>query len=70
MLSRKTGYTKHILRNTFDKTCFSHDKTCADSKDLNKRVFADKILRYKAYEIAMNSEYDGYLTGLISMVFD
>ena len=37
--------------------------------DLKRRTFADKVLRDKAFNIAKNSKYDGYQTGLASMVY-
>ena len=38
-------------------------------KDLKRRIASDKILRYKAFNIAKNAKYDGYQTGLASMVY-
>ena len=38
-------------------------------KDLINRTEADKVLRDKAYDIASNPKYDGYQTGLASMVY-
>ena len=40
-----------------------------DFKDLNRRTFADKVLRDKAFNIAKNPKYDGYKRGLASMVY-
>ena len=40
-----------------------------DFKDLPKRTEADKVLRDKAFKIASDQKYDGYQTGLASMVF-
>ena len=37
-------------------------------KDLKRRAQSDRILKDKAFEIASNPEYDGYQTGLASMV--
>ena len=37
-------------------------------KDLQRITFSDKILRDKAFNIAKNPKYDGYQTGLASMV--
>ena len=31
-----------------------------DFKDLNRRIFADNVLRNKAFDIAKDPEYDGY----------
>ena len=40
-----------------------------DFKDLARRAASDKSLRNKAFNIAKNSKYDGYQTGLASMVY-
>ena len=43
---------------------------CGDFKDLKKKgTVADKVLRDKAFNIAKNPKYDGYLHGLASMVY-
>ena len=38
------------------------------SKDLAKRTLSDKVLRDRAFKIASDPKYDGYQTGLASMV--
>ena len=38
-------------------------------KDLNRRTFADKLLRDKAFNIAKDPKYDGYQRGLALMVY-
>ena len=44
--------------------------TCyGDFKDLKRRTFSDKVLRDTAFNIAKNPKYDGYQTGLASMVY-
>ena len=55
--------------NELDKACFTHDAGYSDSKDLTKRVVADKILKNKAFDIAKDPKYDGYQIGLASMVY-
>ena len=35
-----------------------------------KRTQPDKVLKYKAFEIASNPKYDGYQRGLASMVYE
>ena len=65
----QTGDTQYIYRNELDKACFHHDAAYTNSKDLLNRTRADKILRYKAYGIANNPQYDGYQRGLASMVY-
>ena len=41
----------------------------ADFKDLNRRIFADKVLRGRAFNIVKDPKYDGYQHGLASMVY-
>ena len=65
----QTGDTRYIYRNELDKAYFQQDAAYADNKDLLNRTQADKILRYKAYGIANNPQYDGYQRGLASMVY-
>ena len=66
---KPTGDTRYIYRNELDKACFQHDSAYADHKDLINRTKADKVLRDKAYDIASNTEHDGYQRGLASMVY-
>ena len=40
-----------------------------DFKDLNRRIFADKMLCDKAFHIAKAPKYDGYQRGLPLMVY-
>ena len=40
-----------------------------DFKDLAKRTAADKVPRDKAFKIASDQKYDGYQSGLSSMVY-
>ena len=40
-----------------------------DFKDLNRRTFADKVLRDKAFNIARGPRYDGYQRGPPSMFY-
>ena len=55
--------------NELDKTCFTYDEAYSDSKDLTKRIAADKILKNKAFDIAKDPKYDGYQRPLASMVY-
>ena len=66
---KQTGDTRYIYRNELDTACFQDDSAYADLKDLINRTKSDKVLRNKAYNIASNPEYDGYLSGLASMVY-
>ena len=40
-----------------------------DFKDLARRTASDKLLRDKVFNVAKNSKYDGYKSGLASMVY-
>ena len=66
---KETGDTNYIYKNELDKACFAHDAAYSDSKDLTKRTAADKILRHRVFNIAKDTKYDGYQTGLVSMVY-
>ena len=65
----QTGNTDFICKNKFDKACFQHDMSYRKSKDLIKRTQSDKVLKDKAFKIAINPKYDGYQKGLASMVY-
>ena len=65
----QTGNTNFIYRNELDKACFQHDMAYDKSKDLAKRTQSDKVLRDKAFKIAIDLTYDGYQRGLASMVY-
>ena len=66
---KETGDTNYIYKNELDKACFQHDMAYGDFKDLNRRTFADKVLRDKAFNIVKDPKYDGYQRGLASMVY-
>ena len=51
-----------------NNVCFQHDMTYGDFKDLPKRTAADKVLHYKAVNIAKNRKYDGHQRAFTSMV--
>ena len=66
---KETGDAKHIYRNELDKTCFQHDMAYGDFKDLARRIASDKVVKDKAFNIAKNTKYDGYQSGLAYMVY-
>ena len=69
---KETGdskWTRYIYQNELDKACFQHHMAYGDFKDLNRRIAADKVLRYKACNVAKNPKYYGYQCGLASMVY-
>ena len=57
---KETGDANYIYKNELDKTCFQCDKAYGDFKDLARRAASDKLLRDKAFNIAINPKYDGY----------
>ena len=66
---RETGNLKHVYRNELDKPCFTHDAVYSDSKDSAKIIISDKILKYRAYEIARRRWYDEYQRESAGMVY-
>ena len=64
----QSGNTDFIYKNDLDKACLQHDMAYGKSKDLIKRTQSDKVLRDKAFKIASDPKYEGYLRGLASMV--
>ena len=63
---KETDDTNYVYKNELDKACFVHDAAYSDSKDLTKRIAADKILKNRAFDIAKDPKYDGYQRGLAS----
>ena len=61
--------SRHIYQNELDKTCFQRDMAYGDFKDLTRRTASDKILSDKAFNIAKNPKYEGYLRGLTPIVY-
>ena len=66
---KRTGNINLLYRNALDKACFKHDAAYAKYKDVENRLLVDDKLKNSAYDIASNSEYDGYQRDLASMVY-
>ena len=66
---KEPGDSKYIYQNELYKACFQHDIAYGDFKDLPRRTIADNILRDKAFSTAKNPKYDGYQSGIASIVF-
>ena len=66
---KQTGDSRYIYKNELDKACFQNDMAYGNFKDLAKRTAADKVLRYKAFNIAKDPKCDGYQRGLSSMAY-
>ena len=54
---RTTGTLKQIYKKELDKTSFVDGATYADSKNLDKMTFSDKILIDRVYRNAANSNF-------------
>ena len=50
---KETGDSRYIYQNKLDKSCIQHDMACGDFKDSPGRTASDKVLREKAFIIAM-----------------
>ena len=48
----ETGDSLYIYQKELDKACFQHAMVYEDFNDLTRRTASDKILRYKAFNIA------------------
>ena len=66
---KETGDTSYIYKIELDKVCFQLDMAYGDFKDLEKRTFADKVRRDKAFKIGSDQKYDDYQKGLASVVY-
>ena len=66
---KETGHSQYIYQNKLDKPCFHHDMVYGDFKDLTRRTVSDQILCDKVFNIAKNPKYDGYQSGIASMVY-
>ena len=45
---KETRDTNYIYKNELDKTCFAHDASYSDTKDLTKKTVADKYFFKKS----------------------
>ena len=59
----QTKNTDFIYKNKLDKACFQHGLW------RTKRLPLEKVLRDKAFKNSNDPKYDGYQTGLASMVY-
>ena len=66
---KEVGDSRYIYQNELYKNCFQHDIAFGDFKDLTRRIPSDKILHDKAFNITKNPKYDGYQSGIASMVY-
>ena len=66
---KETGDSRYIYQKGLDKTYFQHDMAYGDFTNLLRKTASDKVLCNKAFNISINSKYDGYQRGLASMVY-
>ena len=66
----QTGNTDFIYKNELEKACVQQDMAYGKSIDLTKRTQSDKVLRNKAFKIAIDSKYNGYQRELASIVYN
>ena len=66
---KETRDSWYIYQNKLHKACFQHDMACGHFKDLTRRTSSDKILRDKEFSFTKYQKYNGYQTGLASMVY-
>ena len=57
--------SRYIYQNDLDETCFQHEMTYGDFKDLPKRTPSDKALHNKAFSIAKNTKIVDNNVGLL-----
>ena len=57
----QTGNKDFIYKRELDKACFQHDMAYGKSKNLAKGLNQTKLLRDKAFKVASDPKYDGYL---------
>ena len=50
---KETGDSRYIYQNELDKSCIQHDMAYEDFKDSPGRTGSDKVLREKAFNIAI-----------------
>ena len=58
-----------FIKNELGKACFQHHTVYRDFKDLTRRTASDKILSFKALNIAKNPKYDRYKRNFASMAY-
>ena len=63
MYSACAPFTKNKEQIQKFKACFQHDMAYGDFKDLPRRTASNKVLLYKAFNIAKNLKYDGCQRG-------
>ena len=66
---KETEDSKYIYQNELDKSCFQHDITYGEFKNLPWEIASDKALYDKAFNIARSPKNDEYPRCLASIVY-
>ena len=66
---KETVDLKYIYKKELDKTRFAHESEYDNDKHLIKNTVSYKFSKDRAYEVAINSKYDGYKRGLASIEY-
>ena len=66
---KETVNSQHIYQNELDRACFKDGMAYRNFKDFPRRIAADEVLHDKALNIPKNIIYDGYQSGIASMVY-
>ena len=54
---KETGDSRYIYQNELDKASFQYEMAYGDFKDLIRRIFANSVLRNKAFDVAKDPKY-------------
>ena len=63
------GDLNYLYKSELDNASFADDTAYSDNKNLAKRTISDKILKDKAYKIALDRKYNRYQRELARMVY-
>ena len=66
---KETVNSRHIYQNELDRACFKDGMAYRNFKDFPRRIAAGEVLHDKALNIPKNIIYDGYQSGIASMVY-
>ena len=61
--------SRYIYQNELDTACFQHYMAYRNFKDLLRGTASAEVLLDKAFNNAKNLKYDGYQSGLASIVY-
>ena len=67
-IKKGKGDSRYINENELDKSCFQHDITYGDFKNLPRRTATDKVLRDKAFSVAEIPKCDRHRRRIPAMV--